>query len=162
MLTFDEGMHCFTPFFGQIIMLSMPAVNWQRFQNVSPVSLVAILMVASTFTNLQGYLCRDGYLPLPSSSTEAEHLDFGFRYVRNEFLYWENHFSLSHRSPYLSPFIFGFLVARVRYVLHMLSLIQSIHQLLDSWRWAYAIGSIYSAVVSFLIVFFMEEHYTLL
>jgi MFS family permease len=42
-------------------------------------------------------------------------------------------------SPFLSPFVFGFLVARA------------------SWRWAYAIGSIYSAIVLFLIVFFMEE-----
>ncbi|KAG2059928.1 hypothetical protein BDR06DRAFT_979677 [Suillus hirtellus] len=42
-------------------------------------------------------------------------------------------------SPYLSPFVFGFLVARV------------------SWRWAYAIGSIYSVIVLLLIVFFMEE-----
>ncbi|KAG1906099.1 MFS general substrate transporter [Suillus fuscotomentosus] len=42
-------------------------------------------------------------------------------------------------SPFLSPFVFGFLVARA------------------SWRWAYAIGSIYSAIVLFLIAFFMEE-----
>ncbi|KAG2143494.1 MFS general substrate transporter [Suillus bovinus] len=42
-------------------------------------------------------------------------------------------------SPFLSPFAFGFLVARM------------------SWRWAYAIGSIYGAIVLFLIVFFMEE-----
>ncbi|KAF5380010.1 hypothetical protein D9615_006164 [Tricholomella constricta] len=42
-------------------------------------------------------------------------------------------------SPFLSPFAFGFLVART------------------SWRWAYGIGSMYSAIVVFLIVFFMEE-----
>lgn len=42
-------------------------------------------------------------------------------------------------SPFLSPFVFGFLVAHV------------------SWRWAYAIGSVYSAIVLFLIAFFMEE-----
>ncbi|KIK36023.1 hypothetical protein CY34DRAFT_811668 [Suillus luteus UH-Slu-Lm8-n1] len=42
-------------------------------------------------------------------------------------------------SPFLSPFVFGFLVARV------------------SWRWAYAVGSVYSAIVLFLIAFFMEE-----
>ncbi|KAG2339660.1 MFS general substrate transporter [Suillus weaverae] len=42
-------------------------------------------------------------------------------------------------SPFLSPFVFGFLIARV------------------SWRWAYAIGSIYSVIVLFLIAFFMEE-----
>ncbi|KAG2365589.1 major facilitator superfamily domain-containing protein [Suillus spraguei] len=42
-------------------------------------------------------------------------------------------------SPFLSPFLFGFLVAHV------------------SWRWAYAIGSVYSAIVLFLIAFFMEE-----
>ncbi|KAF9459116.1 MFS general substrate transporter [Collybia nuda] len=42
-------------------------------------------------------------------------------------------------SPFLSPFAFGFLVAR------------------ENWRWAYGIGCMYSAVVVFLIVFLMEE-----
>jgi MFS family permease len=42
-------------------------------------------------------------------------------------------------SPFLSPFAFGFLVARM------------------SWRWAYGIGSLYSAVVVLLIGFFIEE-----
>ncbi|OJA17473.1 hypothetical protein AZE42_03918 [Rhizopogon vesiculosus] len=42
-------------------------------------------------------------------------------------------------SPFLSPFAFGFLVART------------------SWRWAYGIGSMYSAIVLLLIAFFMDE-----
>ncbi|KAF4616352.1 hypothetical protein D9613_008611 [Agrocybe pediades] len=42
-------------------------------------------------------------------------------------------------SPFLSPFAFGFLVART------------------TWRWAYGIGSIYSAIVVTLIALFMEE-----
>jgi MFS family permease len=42
-------------------------------------------------------------------------------------------------SPFLSAFALGFLVARA------------------SWRWAYGVGSMYSAVVVLLIVFFMEE-----
>ncbi|KAK0458782.1 major facilitator superfamily domain-containing protein [Desarmillaria tabescens] len=42
-------------------------------------------------------------------------------------------------SPFLSPFAFGFLVAR------------------QSWRWAYGIGCIYSAVVCILIALFMSE-----
>ncbi|KAG5351635.1 hypothetical protein C0989_005479 [Termitomyces sp. Mn162] len=42
-------------------------------------------------------------------------------------------------SPFLSPFAFGFLVARA------------------SWRWAYGIGSIYSAIVVLVIVMFGEE-----
>ncbi|KAG2747498.1 MFS general substrate transporter [Suillus brevipes Sb2] len=42
-------------------------------------------------------------------------------------------------SPFLSPFAFGFLVART------------------SWRWAYGIGSLYGAVVVALIALFMEE-----
>ncbi|KAJ7201675.1 major facilitator superfamily domain-containing protein [Mycena pura] len=42
-------------------------------------------------------------------------------------------------SPFLSPFAFGFLVART------------------TWRWAYGIGSMYGAIVVLLIVFFMEE-----
>jgi hypothetical protein len=42
-------------------------------------------------------------------------------------------------SPFLSPFAFGFLVART------------------SWRWAYGAGCFYSAMVIILIVFLMEE-----
>lgn len=42
-------------------------------------------------------------------------------------------------SPFLSPFAFGFLVARA------------------SWRWAYGIASIYSMIVVVLIALFMEE-----
>ncbi|KAG6828221.1 hypothetical protein H0H92_008754 [Tricholoma furcatifolium] len=42
-------------------------------------------------------------------------------------------------SPFVSPFAFGFLVARA------------------NWRWTYGIGSIYGAVVVLLIVFFAEE-----
>jgi len=42
-------------------------------------------------------------------------------------------------SPFLSPFAFGFLIARA------------------SWRWSYGIGSMYSALVLFLIVFFGRE-----
>jgi len=42
-------------------------------------------------------------------------------------------------SPFISPFAFGFLVARA------------------SWRWAYGIGTIYGAIVLVLIVLFMEE-----
>ncbi|KAH0580132.1 hypothetical protein H2248_002938 [Termitomyces sp. 'cryptogamus'] len=42
-------------------------------------------------------------------------------------------------SPFLSPFAFGFLVARA------------------SWRWAYGIGSIYSAIVVLVIIMFGEE-----
>ncbi|KAK7046860.1 MFS general substrate transporter [Favolaschia claudopus] len=42
-------------------------------------------------------------------------------------------------SPFLSPFAFGFLVART------------------SWRWAYGIGSMYGLIVVLLIAFFMEE-----
>jgi MFS family permease len=42
-------------------------------------------------------------------------------------------------SPFLSPFAFGFLVART------------------SWRWAYGIGTIYGALVLLLIVLFGKE-----
>ncbi|KAH9039516.1 MFS general substrate transporter [Lactarius pseudohatsudake] len=42
-------------------------------------------------------------------------------------------------SPFLSPFAFGFLVARA------------------SWRWTYGVGSMYGALVLFLIVFFGRE-----
>jgi len=42
-------------------------------------------------------------------------------------------------SPYISPFAFGFLVART------------------TWRWAYGIGSIFSLIVVLLLMFFGEE-----
>ncbi|KAH7871434.1 MFS general substrate transporter [Lentinula edodes] len=42
-------------------------------------------------------------------------------------------------SPFLSPFAFGFLVART------------------TWRWAYGIGCIYGAIVCVLIILFMQE-----
>ncbi|KZO90443.1 MFS general substrate transporter [Calocera viscosa TUFC12733] len=42
-------------------------------------------------------------------------------------------------SPYLGPFLFGFLVQR------------------QTWRWAYGIGCIYEGIVVILIVLFMEE-----
>ncbi|KAG2098981.1 major facilitator superfamily domain-containing protein [Suillus discolor] len=61
---------------------------------------------------------------------------FPFHLQARKLNIWTSGFVL---SPYLSPFVFGFLVARV------------------SWRWAYAIGSIYSVIVLLLIVFFMEE-----
>ena len=44
-------------------------------------------------------------------------------------------------SPHLSPFVFGFLVART------------------TWRWAYGIGTLYNLVVFTLIVLFMKESY---
>jgi len=42
-------------------------------------------------------------------------------------------------SPFISPFLFGFLVARA------------------NWRWSYGIGCIYSAIVLTLITLFLEE-----
>ncbi|CAE6441940.1 unnamed protein product [Rhizoctonia solani] len=42
-------------------------------------------------------------------------------------------------SPFLGPFLFGFLVER------------------QTWRWAYGIGCIYSGLVLLLIIFFLDE-----
>ncbi|KEP51333.1 MFS general substrate transporter [Rhizoctonia solani 123E] len=42
-------------------------------------------------------------------------------------------------SPFLGPFLFGFLVER------------------QTWRWAYGIGCIYSGIVLLLITFFLDE-----
>lgn len=42
-------------------------------------------------------------------------------------------------APFLSPFVFGFLIARA------------------NWRWAYGIGDIYSAFVLLLTILFMDE-----
>lgn len=43
-------------------------------------------------------------------------------------------------SPFLGPFLLGFLVART-----------------GSWRWAYGVGCLYDVVVLTLIVLFMHE-----
>jgi hypothetical protein len=59
-------------------------------------------------------------------------------------------------SPSLSPFAFGFLVARARSVSPFLDafLVIVTHV---SWRWAYGIGSMYGALVLLLIAFFGRE-----
>lgn len=59
-------------------------------------------------------------------------------------------------SPFLSPFAFGFLVARARQVLGV-DLSERMLTVFCSWRWTYGIGSIYGAVVVGLIVLFSEE-----
>ena len=59
-------------------------------------------------------------------------------------------------SPFLSPFAFGFMVARARQVFVLL-FVESYSSTGFSWRWVYGIGSIYGAIVLGLIVFFAEE-----
>ncbi len=62
-------------------------------------------------------------------------------------------------SPFLSPFMMGFIVARIEYVEFFpvgegACADRYAH---SSWRWTYGIGSIYSAIVVALIAFFGEE-----
>ena len=60
-------------------------------------------------------------------------------------------------SPFLSPFAFGFLAARARRVkFSSLCVLRDLRNIY-SWRWAYGIAIIYSVIVLFLIIFFMEE-----
>lgn len=73
-------------------------------------------------------------------------------------------------APFLSPFAFGFLVARAKYVndlrcfLYDLTILFAFHTDLHdravplvSWRWTYGTGSFYGAFVVFMIAFFMKE-----
>ena len=63
-------------------------------------------------------------------------------------------------SPFLSPFAFGFMVARMRSVVFHFDICQKL--IVHSWRWVYGIGSIYGAVVLALIVFLGEETWVFL
>jgi hypothetical protein len=60
-------------------------------------------------------------------------------------------------SPFLSPFVFGFLVARTRCVENLGVPVIELIPMYLSWRWAYGIGSLYGLVVVVLIALFMEE-----
>ncbi|KAI0284707.1 MFS general substrate transporter [Russula aff. rugulosa BPL654] len=59
-------------------------------------------------------------------------------------------------SPFLSPFAFGFLVARTRLVFPILMRCSD-SGLYVSWRWAYGIACMYGLSVLSLIVFFGRE-----
>ncbi|KAI0341491.1 MFS general substrate transporter [Trametopsis cervina] len=61
---------------------------------------------------------------------------FPFHLQARKLNFWTMGFIM---SPFLSPFAFGFMVART------------------SWRWTYGVGSIYSAIIVGLIFFFAEE-----
>lgn len=61
-------------------------------------------------------------------------------------------------APVLSPFVFGFLVARAKFVVSFPangSVILT--TLYGSWRWTYGIGSMYGLFVVLLITFFGRE-----
>ena len=60
-------------------------------------------------------------------------------------------------SPFISPFAFGFLVARAEFVSPFLDTHFSDSGTYFSWRWTYGIGSMYSGFVLFLIVCFGRE-----
>ncbi|KAG0697893.1 major facilitator superfamily domain-containing protein [Suillus ampliporus] len=64
---------------------------------------------------------------------------FPFHLQARKLNIWTFGFIMHYRSPFLSPFAFGFLVAH------------------KHWRWAYGVGSLYSAIVVLLIGLFMEE-----
>ena len=89
-----------------------------------------------------GPICRYRPLSVPPPSPEGiarfRHLHLLKLIFTTKLNIWTMGFII---SPFLSPFAFGFLVART------------------SWRWAYGIGSMYSLIVVLLIVFFMEETY---
>ena len=59
-------------------------------------------------------------------------------------------------SPFLSPFMMGFIVARIKCVHTLRSKVVEL-TLLGSWRWTYGIGSIYGLFVVLMIAFFGEE-----
>ena len=61
-------------------------------------------------------------------------------------------------APALSPFVFGFLVARAKLVVPFIPAIHSPDDTFYvSWRWTYGIGSMYGLLVVLLITFFGRE-----
>jgi hypothetical protein len=62
-------------------------------------------------------------------------------------------------APALSPFAFGFLVARAKSVISFLAsgsvLLTTLFYV--SWRWTYGVGSMYGLFVVLLIAFFGRE-----
>lgn len=60
-------------------------------------------------------------------------------------------------SPFLSPFLFGFLIANARCDLHSLGDRTANPVAALSWRWAYGIATIYGALILGLITFFGQE-----
>ena len=60
-------------------------------------------------------------------------------------------------SASLSPFVFGFLIARTKSVFTLLACVLPDDRAYISWRWSYGIASIFSALVLFLIAFFGRE-----
>ncbi|KAI9568715.1 major facilitator superfamily domain-containing protein [Boletus coccyginus] len=61
---------------------------------------------------------------------------FPFHLQARKLNMWSSGFII---SPFISPFVFGFLVARA------------------NWRWSYGIGCIYSAIALTLLILFLEE-----
>ncbi|KAG2034018.1 major facilitator superfamily domain-containing protein [Suillus americanus] len=109
----------------------LPVLFW------SQLFALAFLVGATLAPNLATFAADCGFRTCPQVTGLYVVTDiFPFHLQARKLNIWTSGFVI---SPFLSPFVFGFLVARA------------------SWRWAYAIGSIYSAIVLCLIAFFMEE-----
>jgi hypothetical protein len=89
-----------------------------------------------------GSLCCYGFISVPPASEKGTRsiLQSTRMSIRLTLLVQINLWTMGFIiSPFISPFLFGFAVART------------------SWRWSYGAGTIYGAVVVVLIALFMEE-----
>ncbi|KAH7910354.1 major facilitator superfamily domain-containing protein [Hygrophoropsis aurantiaca] len=113
----------------------LPVLFWTQLFALAYLIGATFAPDLSTFTAMRCLTAFFGTCPQVTGLYVVTDI-FPFHLQARKLNIWTSGFIL---SPFLSPFLFGFLVARA------------------SWRWAYGIGCIYGAIVLILIVFFMEE-----
>jgi len=113
----------------------LPVLFWSQFIGLAFLVGCAVAPDLNTFTAMRCLTAFFSTAPQITGLYVVSDL-FPFHLQARKINLWTMGFLI---SPFLSPFAFGFLVART------------------TWRWAYGIGCIYSAFVVILITFFMEE-----
>ncbi|KLO09107.1 MFS general substrate transporter [Schizopora paradoxa] len=117
--------------------------RWGRLPVLFWSQLIALGWMAGctfspTLKNFTAFRCLNGFFATAPQVTGLFVVTdmYPFHLQARQLNVWTMGFII---SPFISPFAFGFLVARA------------------SWRWAYGIATIYNAIVVALIALFMEE-----
>ncbi|KAF9220734.1 MFS general substrate transporter [Gyrodon lividus] len=113
----------------------LPVLFWTQLLAVAFLIGATFAPDLPTFTSMRCLTAFFGTCPQVTGLFVVTDI-FPFHLQARKLNIWTSGFLI---SPFVSPFVFGFLSARA------------------SWRWSYGIGSIYSAIVLVLIVFFLEE-----
>ncbi|KAH8110296.1 MFS general substrate transporter [Phellopilus nigrolimitatus] len=113
----------------------LPVLFWSQFLALGFMVGCTFAPTLKTFTAFRCLTAFFGTCPQVTGLYLVADL-YPFHLQARQLNFWTMGFII---SPFVSPFAFGFLVARA------------------SWRWAYGIASIYGAVVVGLIVLFMDE-----